>query len=240
MIDGQEYRINQKMVRVEKRGWLEWFFYKGLSKYIGVPFLTIIAPILFVLASTFSWAREILSTITWIFTPWLDKALVDVKQELLKDAKGKRVLDIHPGGGDWLNYLTGAAMVTELEPHRHRLNFTSKAVDQFRKNNPTVNIELIDRPIEEFHPGVPYDVSEIVCRNDGIRLTWLLDGHSRECIVRGTKYNGILATRGSSASPWWQGDLPRAHPPAPRDPSRNCPGYIRLVVEGGKRRMRAQ
>ena len=158
VIDGTEYRINQKMVRVEKKGWVEWFIYKGLSKYLGVPFITFVAPILYVLASSFGWAKEILSAITWIFTPWVDKALVDVKQELLKEAKGKRVLDVHSGSGDWLNYLKDAAVVTELEPNNRRFNFIGKEVDKFVKEHPYVNVELIDRPIEEFYPGQPYDV----------------------------------------------------------------------------------
>jgi hypothetical protein len=159
VVDGVDYTIRQSMVRNRQQGWKEWFFKRILSKYIGIPFLSILAPLWYFLVANSEWAREIMSRITWIFMPWIDQALVDVKQELVKDAQGKRVLDVGHSGGDWLKYLGGAGMITELEPDKYHMPIVNKAVEEFRTLNSGVYVEVAHTTLEHLHVLEPYDVS---------------------------------------------------------------------------------
>jgi hypothetical protein len=159
VLDGVEYHISQNMVRVKQKGWLEWFATKVFARYVGIPVLSILSPILYVLAASVPFVQQILNSITWIFTPWLDQALVDVKHELVKDVQGKRVLDVGSGGGDWIKYLPEASSVTELEPDKRHFAFLSKTVDRFRQEHPSVNVNMVNAPLEEFRPPQPFDVS---------------------------------------------------------------------------------
>lgn len=161
-LNGVDYRISQDMVRVRRLGWTEWFGRKVFTKYIGLPILTILSPLWYFLLGNFAWAREVMSQITWIFTPWTDQALADVKQELVKDSKGKRVLDVgSAGAGDWLKYLEGASEVTELEPNSMHVKVLNNTVDQFRQGHPGTKVEIVNASLEHFKAD-PYDVSGFV------------------------------------------------------------------------------
>ena len=162
VVDGVAYTVRQDMVRNRKIGWKEWFFKKILSKYIGIPFLSILAPIWYLLVANMEWAREIMSRLTWIFMPWIDQSLVDVKRELVKDIEGKRVLDYGHSGGDWLKYLGGASLITELEPDKYHLRIVNKAVDEFLALHPNANVEVTQTPIDQLKVVEPYDVSYLL------------------------------------------------------------------------------
>jgi 2-polyprenyl-3-methyl-5-hydroxy-6-metoxy-1,4-benzoquinol methylase len=86
----------------------------------------------------------------------MDKALRKVKLELLKNLHG-RVLDVGCGDGMWLKYFGKADSVTELEPNPFLIEKIRRNVNNFKKDNPSVDVEVVQKFVSDLDVSKPYD-----------------------------------------------------------------------------------
>jgi SAM-dependent methyltransferase len=155
-LGGTSYKITQDMVKVNKQTWTQKFINGLVFTYIVLPALSVLAPIWYLLMMNSQLARRFGSQVGYFFMPWLDDAMVNIKQELLQDVHG-RVLDVGSGTGSWLKYLGKADHVTALEPNEFRLPKLKEVAQDFVNNNPRVHFEISPKYLHEFFPTQQFD-----------------------------------------------------------------------------------
>jgi len=155
-LGGVRYTVSQAMVKRDKPKSFPVRVLGILGLLLGTPILVVYFPIWYLLMLNKSFSQRVASIIVPTFMPLMDKAFARVKMELMKNLHG-RVLDVGCGGGDWLQYFGKAAHVTELEPNPFLIPKITARAEQFKVENPGVEVVVVNKFTHELDETKPYD-----------------------------------------------------------------------------------